>query len=243
MGRCTATLPPAPARWRRKRGPARRPGRSRRRRGAPCCHRYRRCRNRCRPASHPGAGLAARPRVSATGPTDDILMAGGCPAESPALRDTAGIRCQVPAAPRNGFPARARAGQPHDHLTSTETTLSLGDVCTLFGEARRLAPSAVGRAGRRRGGWRGRGRCRADDHPVGSTATWLRTRRNCTNPSRPRRTGRRHEMETTTTTGHTCPSRAATWPAAPPLATTGSTGVRRLRPVRRLRAAGVGGRG
>ena len=125
---------------------------------------------------------------------------------------------------RLGFPVRDRAGQPHDHLTSTETTLSLGDVCTLFGEARRLAPSAVGRAGRRRGGWRGRGRCRADDYPVGSTATWLRTRRNCTNPSRPRRTGRRHEMETTTPTGHTYLSRApATWPAAPPLATRGST--------------------
>jgi len=38
------------------------------------------------------------------------------------------------------------------------------------------------------------------------------------------RPGRRHEMETTTPTGHTYRSRApATWPAAPPLATTGST--------------------
>jgi len=40
------------------------------------------------------------------------------------------------------------------------------------------------------------------------------------------RPGRRHEMETTTPTGHTYRSRApATWPAAPPLATTGSTSL------------------
>jgi len=58
------------------------------------------------------------------------------------------------------------------------------------------------------------------------------------------RPGRRHEMETTTPTGRTHLSRAlATWPAAPPLATRGSTCVRRPRPVRRLSDAGVGGRG
>ena len=149
-------------------------------------------------------------------------------------------------------------------------------------EARRLAPSAVGRAGRRRGGWRGRGRCRADDrHPgyrpprdglralafTDGIARLIRLRdRVCRTPrcdapvrhvdhvqahqdggptnetngqglcesynhakqaagwhSRIR-PGRRHEMETTTPTGHTYRSRApATWPAAPPLATTGST--------------------
>jgi hypothetical protein len=36
--------------------------------------------------------------------SNDILMAGGCLAESPLLRDTAGIRWPVPAALRNGFP-------------------------------------------------------------------------------------------------------------------------------------------
>ncbi len=42
---------------------------------------------------------------------------------------------------RRWFDCGSRTGQgsqPHDHLPRTETTLSLGDVCTLFGEARKL---------------------------------------------------------------------------------------------------------
>ncbi len=180
------------------------------------------------------------------------------------------------------FPVRDRAGQPHDHLTSTETTLSLGDVCHVVRSGEEAGSFRLGRAGRRRGG-RGRGWCRADDrHPGyrppprdGLTGLGVHRRNRPADPAprpglphaavrrpgaarRPRpdpqgrrppnetnaqglcesyhhakqaagwhsriQPGRRHELETSTPTGHTYRSRApATWPAAPPLATTGST--------------------